>query len=251
MIMKIVIANWKMYLSYKQAEQFLAANQHALATLAKHTRLIICPSTDALSSASALLKKSGTFLGAQECSAFNPGPYTGQIAALSLKELGCSHAIVGHSEQRRYLGQTENLIAQSIMHLLAQGITPIICIGETAQEYDQNRAAQVITLHLEPLLKAIASAPSSHKKIILAYEPQWAIGAQATAPRDHLQKQVDLIRQVAQDHLPSYTNTVVYGGGVSYAAMESLNGIAGLDGVMVGHESTDFQKLEKIVLSYS
>lgn len=248
--MKIIIANWKMYVSYKQAQQFFIAHQQALATLAKHTQLVICPSSESLSTAAQLLKNDGIFLGAQECSAFNPGPYTGQVSAQSLKELGCSYAIVGHSEQRRYLGYTDHLITQSALHLLAQAITPIICCGENAQDYELNHTAHILKQQLEPILKTIAAASPEHKSIILAYEPVWAIGTQAIAPQDHVQQQINFIKQLAQTYLPAYTIAIVYGGSVSYTAMESLSGIAGLDGVMVGHESTDFQKLEKIVLSY-
>lgn len=248
--MKIVVANWKMFLSHQQAAQFFTHHQKELASLATRCHLVICPSTDALSIAAATLKNSGVAFGAQECSAYNPGPFTGQIMAQSLQELGCSYCIVGHSEQRRYLGYTTATIASIAKQLLAHGITPIICVGETAQDYQENKTAVVLKEQVSPILQHIAAQPFAHKKVILAYEPEWAIGTATPVPPSYLQDQIDYLKQAAQTLLPDYVAPILYGGGISYQTVGNFKSVHSLDGIMVGHESTDFQKLEKIVLSY-
>lgn len=242
------ICNWKTYLSFNQAREYIIKNKLALITLGKDFPITICPSSEALSALSHELKETGIFLGAQDCSAHKAGAYTGQVLALSLKEIGCNYCIIGHSEVRKEYQETTQAIAQKALRLLEQEIIPLICIGESAKEYDLNLGIQAIEQQLEPLLSAIKHQ-NGIKKIMIGYEPMWAIGGQSVPSTQYLEKQIESIKQLAGRILPDYEILVFYGGGINEINANKYKAIGGLDGILIGGSSTDFQKLQKIVLS--
>lgn len=243
------VASWKAYLTFKQAQDFVKKNKEALATLGKDYQLIICPSFDALATLSPELKNLGIALGAQDCSAHNPGPFTGQVLAASLKEIGCSYCIIGHSEVRKECQETTATIGAKAIQLLNHGIIPIICVGESAKEYDINIGIQAIEQQLEPILISIKTQKPSLKGIAIGYEPVWAIGDGSTPSTEYLTKQLELIKRLCTQHLPEYQALLFYGGGVNDINILKFKNIPLLDGIMIGGASTDFQKLQKIVLS--
>ena len=136
----LYIANWKMAVSYAVAQQFYANNNEAIKKLAQkqNSALILCPSFSALSIFSTMAREGAIALGAQDCSPYPSGAYTGDVDTLSLKQLGCSYCIVGHSERRLIHKETSEVVAQKCAQLQLHGITPIICVGETMTEKNNN-----------------------------------------------------------------------------------------------------------------
>jgi len=245
----LYIANWKAYLSYKQSKEFIAQNKDALKTLGNDYSLIICPSFDALATVGHDLQGTHIALGAQDCSAHQPGAYTGQVLAESLKQIGCAYSIIGHSEVKTEHHETIPTIAQKAIELLNHGITPIICTGETAKDYEIDRGAQVIEEQLTPIFNAISKKERNGYQFAVAYEPLWAINGGNIPTPEYLKRQISLIRQLAAQITPQYTSTVLYGGGVDEVTIGAFNNFPDLDGVVIGKASTDFQTLQKIVLS--
>ena len=242
------ICNWKAYLSFKQANEFIAQNKAALATLSKAHKLIICPSFDALTSIGRELADTGIALGAQDCSAHKSGAFSGQVLASSLKEVGCTYCIIGHAEVRKECNNTTEIIGTKAHLLLEQGITPLICIGESAKEFDIGIGHQVIEQQLVPLLQMLKNK-AAHKTIGIAYEPTWAIGAGSMPQSSYLSSQLETVKRLCTNSIPDTKVFLFYGGGVDEQTIRSLKNIELLDGVVIGHASTDFQKLQKIVLS--
>ncbi len=243
------IGNWKAYLSFNKASHFIKDNKAALATLSKNHQIIICPAFDVLAAIAPELKEANILLGAQDCSAHKPGAFTGQVLASSLKEIGCSYCIIGHWETRKECQEATQIIAQKALRLLEQEIIPIICIGESAKEFDLNLGTQVIEQQLEPLLAILKSHKESFKKIAVGYEPTWAIGNGSMPSSDYIAKQLDAINQLIKQQLPDYELQLFYGGGINEINASKFKSIPLLDGFLIGHASTDFQKLQKIVLS--
>ena len=208
----IYVANWKVYLSFKQEHEFITKNKDALKTLGNNYSLIICPSLEALATIAHDLKDVNISLGAQDCSAHQPGPYTGQVLAESLKQIGCNYGIVGHPEVRAEHHETNDTIAKKAIMLLTHGIIPIICIGETAKDYEIERGIQAIEEQLEPLFNTIAQKERNGYHLAIAYEPLWAIGSAGMPKSEYVRQQVALIRQLAAEIIPQYTCTILYGG---------------------------------------
>lgn len=242
----IYVASWKMYLSFKQAHEWVNHNHAALKTLGTDFSIIICPSFDSLSTLKHDLQGTNIALGAQNCSEYKQGPYTGQIAAESLAEIGCSYCIVGHSETRTAFYETDTAIAHKIVRLFTHHITPILYIGETAQEYDNKLTTQALERQLEPTLKLIQN---EKKTIIIGYEPLWTKDNNRIPSIDYIKEQVNTIKRFVLSKASGITCKVVYGGNVNEQTIFTLKRINELDGVLVGKASTDFQSFEKIVLS--
>lgn len=243
------ICSWKTYLSFNQAREYITKNKQTLNTLGKDFQITICPSFDALSAISQELKESGISLGAQDCSAHKAGAYTGQVLATSLKEIGCRYCIIGHSEVRKECQETTQTIAQKALRLLEQSIIPIICIGESAKEFDLNLGTQVIEQQLEPLLVSLKTGKTPFQKIAIGYEPAWAIGNGSTPSAEYVSKQLEAIKGLLKVHVPDFQTQLFYGGSVNEINVSKFKSIPLLDGIMIGGASTDFQKLQKIVLS--
>src|SRR6266404_3252729 len=163
----LYVANWKMNLSFQQSINFCTHNSDALQKLATTADIVLCPSFDALAPITQYFKNSSIAIGAQNCSEHKSGAYTGEVSAQSLAEIGIKYCIVGHSEQRIYHHETTESITKKIELLYANNITPIICIGETQQEFENNQTLMVLTEQLKPIFLG-TNVPSN---VIIAYEP--------------------------------------------------------------------------------
>lgn len=228
---KIFIANWKMYRSFAESIAWAAQHTQEIAILAEHNTIIICPEFTALAPLGEQFKETSIKLGAQNCSEQSqPGAFTGQVAAQSLKEVGCTYCIVGHWEQYHYQGETIIKVAARAQALLAVDIQPIICVHE------QN---------LDEQLEAILSlnAPS----LIIAYEPTKSIGTGKIPPISALQTAIDTIHSKIATALPSGNFSLVYGGSVMPDTIKQLTTLKHIDGFLIGCASLDFQKFKNIV----
>jgi triosephosphate isomerase len=235
---KLVVGNWKM-------NGGLAANARLLAALvadesaAAKRALAVCVPFPYLVQAQAALQASAIAWGAQDCSAFAAGAYTGEVAAAMVAEFGSRYVIVGHSERRQYHRETDADVAAKTGRALAAGLTPIVCVGETLAERDAGTTDAVVLRQLEAVLVAIGDAAA---KIVVAYEPVWAIGTGRTATPEQAQdvhaRLRKRLRAAGAGDVP-----VLYGGSVKAANAAALFAMKDVDGGLVGNASLDANEL--------
>lgn len=241
----LYVANWKMTVSYAAAQQWHMNHGAAITKLAQkqNSALILCPSFPALNIFSIMAHEGAIALGAQDCSPFPSGAYTGDVDALSLKQIGCGYCIVGHSERRRIHKETNDVVAQKCAQLQLHGITPIICIGETAQEKEAGQALAILHAQLAPVLTVSAATQGT---VIIAYEPVWAIGSGIMPSATEIEAIAQAIGTEVNAALHKSV-PILYGGSVTPETIRTIRTVSGISGVLIGSASTDFHSLEKIV----
>lgn len=238
------VANWKMNKTFHQSIDFCNQHKQHLDSLTnENNRIIICPSYPALAPLATILKSNSLALGAQNCSAHESGAYTGQVDATSLAQIGCRYCIVGHSERRTHCKESEQCIADKVACLFNNNITPIICIGETAQERDAQQTEKILEKQLALIIELCKKQNCRYNQLIVAYEPVWAIGTGQQPDITSLKK---LFVWLAK-HMPEAT--LLYGGSVNPTNSKILANVPYLNGFLIGNASLDFQKLKKIVES--
>ncbi len=268
---KIVVANWKMRRSYQEALNWAQEHKTELAQLVQQTELVICPDFTALAPLTTMVKDTNILIGAQNCADHETGSYTGEVSVKSLAEIGCAYTIIGHSERREYYGEKSSSIAQKCLLLWRYSITPIICIGETAQEHQAGDTQFVLKQQLGAIIEPIKNfAPASanpstslptsprlrragrmsgvNKNIlIVAYEPIWAIGTGTVPTEAEITKTIAFLQDYLRKSLPETQVKLLYGGSVDTNSIEELVKIPNLDGFLIGSASLDFQNLKKII----
>jgi len=244
----LFVANWKMQLSYNQAVAFVNDNLSELDALAEpaHLTVVLCPSFDALAPIAQITNR--THIGAQNCAPHAAGPYTGEVQAHSLSQIGCNFCIVGHSERRQLFHETYSIIQSKIEQLLLNTIIPILCIGETEQERENKQTEKRLHEQLMPLFELLMR--TNHATICIAYEPVWAIGTNRTPTPENLFTIITYLQTLCKKQAPQTTFIILYGGSVNEQNIISFNALSGIDGFLIGNASTDFQKLKKIVSLY-
>lgn len=244
----LYVANWKMQFSFNEALSFYKKNKNNFDMMTQKSghRIVLCPSFDVLYAIIKEAQGSLVFFGAQDCSSHNYGAYTGQICAESLAQIGCSYCIIGHSEYRKYAHSTDLGIGKKAVCLIKQNIKPIICVGETWQEYEHGVAEKIIERQIDAVLLALQQA-NVVADICIAYEPIWSIGSGKTPPIDYIKsifKYISLKLEVVKNIT---SLMLLYGGSVTDENVANLKKISELQGLLVGGASLDFQKFEKIV----
>lgn len=242
----LIVANWKAYVEDLKKAKGLVTLGKKLATQT-HAKIVLAPSTPFLS-ALAANNKSKVAFAAQDVSLTLGGAKTGEATAAMFASSGATYAIIGHSE-RRAAGDTDDIIAEKIVHALASGLTPILCVGEHERDREGRYLAFVrneITTALTPL------SPKERAHIIIAYEPLWAIGKTA----DHaigvhdLTEMMLYIRKVLAELLPGNSSArtiVLYGGSVEPGNIRELAAASNTDGFLIGHASVDEQTFAALV----
>jgi triosephosphate isomerase (TIM) len=253
--MKYIIGNWKMHGSRDMAwklgldlHQFLTAQGRADAADAI---MVICPPFPYLPLIQDFLSRhqSPLGLGAQDCHGKTQGAFTGDISAAMLADIGCAYVILGHSERRQYHAETDTQIAEKIQTAQAAGLTAILCIGETMAERQAGQTENVLSLQLNGCLAPLPDAA----KLIIAYEPVWAIGTGLNANADDIQAAHRHIRQELMRHFGPGGGKipVVYGGSVKPSNAKATLATPGVDGALIGGASLTFQDFRDIYLSLS
>ncbi|MFN0163164.1 MAG: triose-phosphate isomerase [Burkholderiales bacterium] len=239
---KLVAGNWKM-------NGTLAANGELVAALVAQlprdgADVLVCPPAPYLSQIAGLVAGSRIALGAQNVSEFASGAYTGEWSASMLRELGCSHAIVGHSERRTLFGETSVTVAAKADAARKAGLTPVVCVGETWPERSAGTTQAVVAGQLEPLLARVGVSG-----IVIAYEPVWAIGTGKTATPAEAQAVHDFIRRkvAAADVTAAESLIILYGGSVNAGNAAALFACPDIDGALVGGASLKAQDFATIV----
>lgn len=196
--------------------------------------VVVCPPFTSLEVARNMLQGSHIGLGAQDMSEHEKGAYTGEISAQMLLTLGVSFVILGHSERRQYHAESDDLINRKAKAALASGLTPIICIGETLAERESGRTEQIVGTQVDGVLAGFGDAELG--RVVLAYEPVWAIGTGRTATPEMAQDVHRFIRQrIASSHRAAAENLpILYGGSVKGDNAAGLLSEADIDGALVG-----------------
>lgn len=239
-----------MYFAFDQAVTWVGNNKNYLEQVYQKTQnnLILCPSFESLYLIASQLKNSPISLGAQDCSEHTKGAFTGQVAAISLAEIGCSYCIVGHSERRDYQHETDTQIAQKIEQLIENNIIPIVCIGESKEDYEQNQTQIIIQKQLDAIGKVVKNNQLK-TPFYIAYEPIWAIGKGNIPDKTYLQEVLADIHANIQAWPNKNTTGLLYGGSINAQNISEFKDINFLEGFLIGRASTDFQEFKKIVES--
>lgn len=195
--------------------------------------LAVCVPFPYLGQAGANLQASGISWGAQDVSVHEQGAYTGEVSAAMLRDFDCQWVLVGHSERRSLHGESNQLVADKAVAALAVGLTPVVCVGETLEQNEIGATADVIASQLAPVL---ALGATSLEKIVIAYEPVWAIGTGRTATPEQAQQVHAAIRRLLGDK-PGADMRILYGGSVKAANAASLFAMPDIDGALVGGAS--------------
>ena len=239
----LIVANWKAYVEdFARAKKLLALSKRLART--SGLTIALAPPAPFLGAFAAKRPAKGgrqhIEFAAQDVSGTTGGAVTGEVTAGALAAAGASYAIIGHSE-RRALGETASIVTEKLAHALAHGLIPILCIGER----DRDGEGRYLATIREQITSAVqALTPKERARVIVAYEPVWAIGktaADALDPND-LTEMVSYIRKVLAEHLPGKSATrakVLYGGSVESANARDLARATGIDGFLVGHASVD------------
>ena len=247
----LIIANWKCNpLTLKSAEDLFRAINKGLRKTRK-AEVVVCPPFVYISKLSELLsrwKKTRIKLGAQNCFWEDMGSYTGAISVIMLKNLGCGHIVIGHSERRKFLNETNQMINKKIQIILLSGLTPILCIGERKQDKENGKISIVLKSQIENALKKISKKDIT--KVIFAYEPRWAIGTGKPCSFDEARVARLIIQKIITQKYSLQTAKkiqVLYGGSVKSDNVTSFIKDAGFQGVLVGGASLDPAEFAKII----
>ncbi len=223
---RLVIGNWKMHGNLADNAKLLAALRPSVT----QAQLAVCVPFPYLAQASDALKASSVSWGAQDISTQKQGAFTGEVSGAMLKDFACTWVLVGHSERRSLHAETDQLVADKAQAALVAGLTPVVCVGESLAERDAGQAETVIARQLAPVLAMGADAV---KKMVIAYEPVWAIGTGRTASPEQAQEIHAAIR-VALQAIGAGNVQILYGGSVKAANAASLFSMPDIDGALVG-----------------
>lgn len=203
----------------------------------KSEKLIFFPTMPLLSYATEIFEQ----VGSQDVSVFEEGPYTGQTSIKTLKSLNIKYCLIGHSEKRKYLNETEEKIIKKIELCQKYNITPIVIVGETKEDYLQKITLSVIEKQLTSIFNNIRC---NINNVIIAYEPLWSIGSIA-ADTNYINEVMITIKKIMKDYYDSELK-VIYGGGINGENIKMLKTISSLDGFLVGSSSMDYNEINKI-----
>jgi len=244
---KLMAANWKMYKTPDQAREFF---RDFLPLVEDHARdeIVVCPPFVNLPAAVESAGGSNVAVGAQDMYWEKEGAFTGEISSGMLVAVGCTHVILGHSERRQYFGETDDTVNLKLKAALEAGLTPIVCVGEVLEEREAGLTEDVLRRQCLRAFHAISGRKAA--KLVVAYEPVWAIGTGKTATPQLASVAHQLIRGEAAkalgDELASGLR-ILYGGSVKPENAEALMAEEEIDGALVGGASLDPKAFAAIV----
>ncbi len=243
----IIAGNWKLNKTSREALMLVEELKRELSTVTG-VDIVVCPPFTALESVSEALMETNIALGGQNLSWAESGAFTGEISAAMLKDFNVRYVIIGHSERRQYFGETNETVNKRLLTALNNQLTPIVCVGENLTEREANKTFDVIKDHCEGSLKGLT--PEQMEKIVLAYEPVWAIGTGKTATPEQAQEVHKFIRQLLAKLFNAEAAESVriqYGGSVTPENIASLISQPDINGALVGGASLKAPSFAAIV----
>jgi triosephosphate isomerase len=245
----IIAGNWKMYKTVVQAIELVNGLKRDLFDLdSQNIDIVICPAFTALSEVSEVIADSNIQLGSQDVYWQEEGAFTGEVSCAMIKDAGCQFVIIGHSERRQYFGETNESVNKKLKAALKHELTPIVCVGETLSERENGKTFQVLDDHIHNGLKDISE--EDLLKIIIAYEPVWAIGTGKTATASQAQEAHKYIRDLLKEMYNRSTADKIriqYGGSVKPQNIIELLKEPDVDGALVGGASLEAGSFSEIV----
>lgn len=240
-----VMGNWKMYGSSETIRALLSDLSRVVSEPASCS-VGVFPPAPYLSVAQALLKDTPFYWGAQNVFPADQGAYTGEIAGPMLIDFGCHFVLIGHSERRQYFHETDAFIAEKVAYVKTQGLIPVLCIGESDAERQQELTETVLERQLSVVAKHSEAGLSG---CIIAYEPLWAIGSGKSASPSQVQAVHAWIRQWLFEKVPAVAQqtSLLYGGSVTPDNAQALGELPDVDGVLVGGASLDAARFGRII----
>lgn len=243
---RFIIGNWKMHMGASETATFV---QDLLPKIGETTTFVgIAPPFTSIEAAVTEAEKSYLNIGAQNMSEFPKGAYTGEISSNMLKEGGVSFVILGHSERRFHFHEDDQMIHRKVKWALQEELLPILCIGESQEERDQELTEKVLTHQLSEALKDFSK--KELENLVIAYEPVWAIGTGKTATPDIAQETHHLIRSFIKKEWGEEVGEripILYGGSVKPENTAALMAEADIDGALVGGASLEVESFAKII----
>lgn len=243
----VIAGNWKLYKSAHEASQFL----HELAPLIKESRsaeIVVCPPFVALPAAIASARGTSIEVGAQDVFWLKEGAYTGEVSAPMLLAIGCQWVIIGHSERREYFGETDETVFKKTQAALESGLKPIVCVGERLDERESGQTESVLDAQFTGGLAGLA--PEQFARVVIAYEPVWAIGTGRTATPEMAAEAHAFLRariRVRYGSDAADACRILYGGSVKPDNATALLAQTEVDGALVGGASLDAKSFAAIV----
>ena len=243
----IIAGNWKMN-NTTEAGVALAKDLAALVADVKDRQIVICVPFTILGAIKEAVKGTNIALGAQNLHWEKSGAYTGEISADMLLDMGVEYVLIGHSERRQYFAETDETVNKKVLAAFANGIVPILCVGETLEEREGGIMEQVINTQVEKALVGLTG--EQIKQLVIAYEPVWAIGTGRTATADQANEVCTLIRnKVAELFCAECAGEmrIQYGGSVKADNAAEIMGKSDIDGALVGGASLKADSFSQIV----
>jgi triosephosphate isomerase len=243
----VIAGNWKMYKTLADTRAFFSAFAPLVAAL-KHCDIVIAPPFTAVSTAVESAKNTNIAIAGQNVHWEKEGAFTGEISPNMLVEAGCRYVIIGHSERRQFFGETDETVAEKTKASLAAGLTPIVCVGELLAHRESGQTNHICKSQFTGGLAALT--PEEFSRILVAYEPVWAIGTGRTATPEIAAEVHRFLRQCAAERFSSAHASalrILYGGSVKPDNIQGLMAQEELDGALVGGASLDPKSFAAIV----
>ncbi|MDR1114500.1 MAG: triose-phosphate isomerase [Candidatus Margulisbacteria bacterium] len=242
----IMAGNWKLNKNHLETLTFIDELTPLLNGV-DAVDIVICPPFTSLNVATARTKGTNVKVGAQDLFWEKSGAYTGEISGDMLKVLGCDYVLIGHSERRQYFGETDQTINKKILAAFTAGLIPIVCVGETLPEREAGQVEQVLSAQVREGLKGLNA--QEHGKIVIAYEPVWAIGTGRTATPAQANEAHVLIRKCLSEIFGAAAQDIriQYGGSVKPENVKELMAQPDIDGALIGGAALQAESFEKLV----
>ena len=232
---RLILGNWKMNLTLPEADYLLERILENTKDLDVSTKVGVCVPFVFLQNVSKILKNKNIDFGSQDVSAHKEGAFTGDIGASMLKEFNPKYSLVGHSERRQYQKETDEIVANKVKRLHEFNITPVLCVGESEKERDAGKTLTVIKKQIQKVIDI--NSIESFKKIVIAYEPVWAIGTGKTATAKEAQEVHAFIRDIFKNTLFHTSLNILYGGSMNAKNAKDLLAQDDIDGGLIGGAS--------------
>lgn len=245
---KLVIGNWKMNKSFDAAEDLISDIQDAIEDWNLQTAVVLCPPFPYLELATDHADESNFEIGAQNCSEFDNGAYTGEISASMLADMGVEFCIVGHSERRKYFNETDESLTKKVDKLLKQNMIPVFCCGEVI---DERKAGDHFKVVEKQISASLFHLPKEHfERVVIAYEPVWAIGTGETATPQQAEEMHQFIRNLVEKKYgaeTAYNTYILYGGSCNAKNALELFSQQNVDGGLIGGASLNAEEFIPII----
>ncbi len=243
----VIAGNWKMYKTQAETRAFFAALKPLVAG-STHCDIVVAPPYTALAAAVEAVRGSAISIAAQDVHWEKEGAFTGEVSTKMLVEAGCRDVIIGHSERRQYFGETDEAVHKKLKAALEADLVPIVCVGETLKEREAGQTETVLNRQFRGGFSTLTGAEFS--RIIIAYEPVWAIGTGRTATPEMAAEAHRFLRQLAAAGFTPERAAglrILYGGSVKPDNIKGLMAQVEIDGALVGGASLDAQSFASIV----